>query len=253
MLDQFLGGSVFAFALLFVRIGAIFAFLPGFSSAYVPPRIRLVLALAVTLLLAPTLSGEFSKTAPPPFQLALLVAGEAAVGAFLGTMARIALAALQTAGTFAAYFSSLASALTQDPITDQQTATIAGFLSTLGLVLIFVTDLDHLMLAAIRESYRLFPVGEPLAVEELSSLLTREVANSFALGLQLSTPFLVLGLVYNVGLGLLSRLMPQLPVFFFGLPIQIGLQLWLLMLSISGIVLVFLNYFSQAVGALAGS
>lgn len=253
MLDQLLGGGVFAFSLLFVRVGAIFAFLPGFSSAYVPPRVRLVLALAVTLLLMPVLTADVPARPPTPVGLALLVLGEAAIGAFLGTMARVALAAMQIAGTFAAYFSSLASALIQDPITDQQTATIAGFLSTLGLVLIFLTDLDHLMLAAIRESYRLFPVGQPLPIDDLSSLLTREIARSFAIGLQLSAPFLVLGLVYNVGLGLLSRLMPQLPVFFFGLPIQIGLQIWLLMLSISGIVLVFLNYFSQAVGALAGS
>lgn len=253
MLDPWLGGGVFAFFLLFARVGALFAFLPGFSSAYVPPRVRLVLALAVTLVLTPVLAAGAPSQPPTPVGLALLTLGEAAIGVFLGVMARVALAAMHVAGTFAAYFSSLASALVQDPITDQQTATIAGFLSTLGLVLIFLTGLDHLMLAAVRESYRLFPIGQPPPLADLSSLLTREIGHSFAIGLQLSAPFLVMGLVYNVGLGLLSRLMPQLPVFFFGLPIQIGLQIWLLMLSISGIVLVFLDYFSQAVGALAGS
>jgi flagellar biosynthetic protein FliR len=62
---------------------------------------------------------------------------------------------------------------------------------------------------------------------------------------RLAAPFLIVGLVYNVGLGLLGRLMPQLPVFFFGLPLQLGLQLWVMMLTISGIMLVFLNQFAD--------
>lgn len=57
---------------------------------------------------------------------------------------------------------------------------------------------------------------------------------------------LIAGLVYNIGLGLLGRLMPQLPVFFFGLPLQISFQIWTMALTISGIMMVFLNRFSGA-------
>ena len=62
--------------------------------------------------------------------------------------------------------------------------------------------------------------------------------------MQLSAPFLIVSLVYNVGLGLLGRLMPQLPVLFFGPPLQIALQLWVMMLALSGIMLVFLDRFT---------
>ena len=79
----------------------------------------------------------------------------------------------------------------------------------------------------------------PSTISATRSALT--VADSFALGVQLSAPFLIVSLVYNVGLGLLGRLMPQLPVLFFGPPLQIALQLWVMMLALSGIMLVFLE------------
>ncbi|MFV2034833.1 MAG: flagellar biosynthetic protein FliR, partial [Halocynthiibacter sp.] len=73
---------------------------------------------------------------------------------FLGTLALILMAALQTAGTVIAYVSSMANAFIQDPIAQQQSSLISGFLSTLGLLLVFITDMHHLMIRGIGESYR---------------------------------------------------------------------------------------------------
>jgi flagellar biosynthetic protein FliR len=116
-------------------------------------RIRLVMALALTVLVTPALAGILPPVPATPVALGLLLFREAAIGLFIGSVALIAFAALQTAGTFVAYLSSFASALVQDPVTDQQSSTITGFFTALGLVLIFVTDLHHLMLRAIVDSY----------------------------------------------------------------------------------------------------
>jgi flagellar biosynthesis protein FliR len=96
-----------------------------------------------------------------PAALGLLLVRESATGLFLGSVVRIAFAALHTAGTFIAYLSSFTSALVQDPVADQQSSTIAGFFTTLGVVLVFVTDLHHLMLRAIVDSYGLLTPGAP--------------------------------------------------------------------------------------------
>jgi flagellar biosynthetic protein FliR len=156
------------------------------------------------------------------------------------------------AGTYVSYFSSLTSALVQDSVTDQQSSTVAGFFGIIGVVLIFVTDLHHLMIGAIVESYTLFVPGAPLPVGDFADAMARRVAESVALGLQMSAPFLILGMTYYIGLGLLGRLMPQLPVFFVGLPMQISLQIWVMMLTLSGIMIVFLTNFSDVFGAFAG-
>ena len=241
--------NVFAVLIIFARVGAAIAVLPGFSAVYVPMRMRLLIAVAMSVLLTPTLSSTLPPMPDTPVALALLLLGESAVGLFLGSVARIFFAALQTAGTFTAYLSSFANALVQDPVADQQSSTIAGFFTALGLILVFVTDVHHLMLRAIVDSYGLFEPGAPPPLDDFCSFIARTVADSFALGVQLAAPFLIVSLVYNVGMGLLGRLMPQLQVFFVGLPLQVGLQLWVMMLALSGLMLVFLGQFA---GAIAG-
>jgi flagellar biosynthesis protein FliR len=249
MLDVLPSANVFAVLLVFARVGTAIAVLPGFSAAYVPVRMRLLMAIALSVLVMPALVSVLPPMPTTPAALALLLLRESAIGLFLGSVARIVFAALQTAGTFTAYLSSFASALVQDPVADQQSSTIAGLFSALGLVLVFVTDVHQLMLRAIVDSYGVFAPGSPPPLDDFCGLIVRTTADSFALGVQLSAPFLIVNLVYNVGLGLLGRLMPQLPVFFFGLPLQVGLQLWVMTLAVSGIMLVFLNRFA---GTFAG-
>jgi flagellar biosynthesis protein FliR len=242
--------DAFAVLVIFARIGIAIAVLPGFSASYVPMRMRQLIALALSVLVAPSLAGALPAMPATPAALAMLLVRESAIGLFLGSIARIVFAALQTAGTFTAYLSSFTSSLVQDPIADQQSSTIAGFFTALGLVLVFVTDVHHLMLRAITDSYGLFVPGAPPPMDDICNFIVRTAADSFSLGVQLAAPFLIVNLVYNVGLGLLGRLMPQLPVFFFGLPLQVGLQLWVMMITVSGLMLVFLNRFA---GALVGA
>lgn len=238
--------DLFTVFLVFVRVGMSMAALPGFSASHVPMRVRLVLALLITISVAPVLASQMPALPGAPIQLALLVLSEAVIGAFFGLLPRLVLAALHAAGTFASFFGSFASAFVQDPVTDQQSSTLAGFLSTTGVLLVFVADLHHLMLRAVVEGYSVFPAGAVPEAGALGQTLARALAASFALGLQLSAPFLIVSIVSQVGLGLLNRLMPQLPVFFLGLPLQVGLQLWVMMLAISGIMMLFLNHFADA-------
>ncbi len=252
MLQQLLVLNTFAFILIFVRVGAVITVLPGFSAGYVSVRIRLLLALAISFLLTPVLAERLPGLPATPVGLGLLLLGEVLIGVFLGILARIVVASLHVAGTFASYFASLTSALVNDPVTDQQSSTIAGFFGTVGVLLIFVADLHHLMLRAMAESYTLFAPGAAPPIGDFADMIAQRVAESFALGLQLSSPFLIFGLAYYIGLGLLGRLMPQLQVFFIGIPLQISLQIWVMMLTLSGIMMVFLNRFSEVLGPFAG-
>lgn len=252
MLEQLLSLNAFALLLVFARVGTALGLLPGLSAAYVSIRIRLLLALALSMLLTPVLANRLPDLPATPLGLAMLVIGEVIIGAFLGTLTRILVAALQAAGTFASYFASMANAMVQDPIAEAQSSTVAGFFMSLGVLLIFVTDLHHVMLEAILGTYDLFPPGGALPVGDFAEMLARQTAASIALGLQMAAPFLLVGFVYYLGLGILGRLMPQLPVFFFGLPLQISLQLWVMMLTLSAIMLLFLGAFAEGIGGFAG-
>ena len=91
----------------------------------------------------------------------------------------------------------------------------------LGVTLLFATDSHHLVIAALNDSYAIFSPGELMPSGDVAALATRAFAAAFKIGMQLSAPFLVFGLVFNIGLGVLARLMPQMQVYFVGVPLSI--------------------------------
>lgn len=223
--------------------------LPGFSSPVVYLQARIFVALGVALVLTPILSAGLPGAPPTVPGLLVLLAGEIIIGAFLGTIGLILASALQTAGTIIALVSSLANAMIQDPIAEQQSSVVSNLLSTIGVLLIFSTNMHHLMLSALSDSYSLFVPGQPLPIGDFTELLSRQTAASFALGLQLSAPLVISGLVYYIGIGLLGRLMPMLPLFMFAMPFQIAAQLWIIMIAMSSIMMVFLAHFNEGFSA----
>ncbi len=247
MLGDLIQLNIFAFFLIFARVGTVFMLMPGIGSGYVSVKLRLPIALALCFILTPLLSASLPGIPGAQIDMTVLILGEVTIGVFIGLIGRITLGALQTAGTLIALFASLANALIRDPIAEQQSSLIATFLSLLGMVLIIVTDLHHLMIRGVVESYSLFQPGHPLAIGDFSEMLSRRLADSFELGVQLASPFLLAALVYYIGLGILGRLMPILPVFIVVMPLQIVGQIGFLMLSLSAMMMYFLSRFEDVI------
>jgi len=243
MLRELLPAEIFSYLLVFARIGTTIAILPGFGESYVSPRIRLLLALAITVMLTPILADKLPPLPSSPIELALLVAGEGMVGLFIGSVARMLLSTLAAGGAILAFSSGLANAMLFNPMLSDQGALPGVFLSVLGLLLIFVTDTHHLMLMALLDGYSIFLPGGILLFGDFADVLAQVLAGSFRMGLQIAAPFLMYGLVFNVGMGLLARLMPQMPIFFVALPVQILLGLCTMLITFPAALLWFLNYY----------
>lgn len=234
-------GEVFAFLLLFTRIGAAIMVLPGYGDSSVSPQIRLLLALLVTALVTPVLSPDLPPLPSMPIALFVLVVGELVIGLFLGLIARLLLSAIDVAGMVISFQLSLANAFMFNPTMAAQGSLVGAFLSLLAVLLLFVTDLHHLMLIAVIDSYSLFVPGEMPPMGDAAAMVARLVAESFRIGVQIAAPFLVFGLIFYLGLGVLARLMPQVQVFFVGIPIQIMLGLVVLALTLSTGMLYWLS------------
>jgi len=189
--------------------------------------------------------------APPTQPLALFLAlmNEIIFGIFIGGAARLIMSGLHVAGTVIAFQSGLAAAQNFDPTQGSQSALVGTFMILLGVVVIFAFDLHHLLLWAMRDSYDLFPPGQLASPGEFAELAASSVSRAFALGIQISAPFLVYGIIFNVGLGLLSRLMPQLQVFFIAMPLNIIIAFLILALVIGAGMTWFADYFETAISA----
>ncbi len=244
-----LSGIILTYLLVFSRVGAMVMLLPGFGTMGVPARVRLVLALAISLALTPTVEGAYSTENPQSFlSLAILLGQEVTAGVLVGGMAAVIMSALQVAGFLIASQIGLSYAQTIDPTQNTQGAVVGNFLTLLGTVMIFLTDLHHLAIGAIAGSYRMLPPGGHLPTADMAQLVIRLVSSSFALGFQLAAPFLVFGFAVYAALGILAKLMPQLQVFFVAVPINILCGFVIMLAMLGSMITLFLNYYTTSMG-----
>ena len=232
------------FMLVFARIGAMVMLLPGLGEANIPVRIKLAIAVVLTLIILPLHRAAYNVDMQSLTPLLVMMVQEIVIGVVLGATARVTLAALQVAGSVIAQQLGLGFVTTVDPTQGQQGLLIGNFLTLLGITLLFATDSHHLVISALNDSYKIFAAGEIVPSGDVAALATRAFTAAFKIGTQLAAPFLVFGLVFNIGLGILARLMPQMQVYFVGVPLSILLGFLIFALVIATMMGTFLDYFA---------
>jgi len=186
--------------------------------------------------------------------LGLLVLSELMVGLSIGLSMRLLESALHVLGLIFANQSGLSAALLFDPTQHSQGSIYGTFLSLCFATVIVAGDLHLRFLEAAGQSYNLFEIGAfAKQYGNLTTTITRAAGDAFKIGVQMSAPFLVVGILFNLAAGILSRLMPQMQVFFILMPAQILLHSVIFLLT-SGIVIwwfteYYTSYFSNVFSA----
>ena len=237
--------SVLRVFLLFCRIGGCLMLMPGVSSARVPPQVRLFIALAVTLALAPMLEPTLRTTLAnmPSATVLSLIVSEVAVGALIGVMGRAFFMALQFMAMAASMFVGFG-AMPGTPIEDAEPLPAMATLITLtATVLLFLTDQHWEVLRALLASYTALPVSQPFAVEFNLAKVVDAMTGAFAIALQISSPFIVYALIVNLMVGLANKLVPQIPVYFIATPFVLAGGFVILYLTIGESLRLFMMGF----------
>lgn len=249
----FLTADIIGYLLVFARVGAMLGLMPGFSDESAPVRMRLGLGLFMAAIIYPVVFLHLPPTPKNPTALGVQLAHEIVLGLLIGGASRLLLQALHIAGSVIANQIGIAAATLFDPSAGGQATVVTRFMSILGLVMIFSSGLDRMLIAGVAHSYILFSPGAPLMGGDFAALTTNVVADTFALGIQLSAPFIIFGLIFNTGLGLMSRLVPTLQVFFVAQPLSLILGFALLAAVIGTTMTVFIGRFAQILGPFLGS
>ena len=231
-----------AFLLVFARTGTMVMLLPGLGEQNISARMRLTIALILAAVLLPLHRTAYQIDTGALAPTIVLLVEEIFIGAVLGLTARLTISALDVAGSVIAQQLGLGFVTAIDPTQGEQGAILGNFLTMLGITLFFATDMHHLVIAALNDSYSLFAPGELPASGDVAALVTKTVSGAFRIGIQLSAPFLAFGLLFNLGLGVLSRLMPQMQVFFVALPASILIGFLFLVLVLGAMMGLFLDY-----------
>lgn len=207
-------GGLVAF-IVFLRIGAAMAVLPGFGERSVPVRVKLVLALAFTAIVAPAVTASVAPLATTTGSVLACLATESAIGLALGLVLRLMVLALEMAGAVAAQSTSLSQLFGAggEPMPSMSHLFVAG-----GLALAMIMGMHVRLVEVLILSYDALPPGTFPDAAAIRRWGIGHIARAFALAFSLAAPFVMAALIYNLALGAINRAMPQLMVAFVGAP-----------------------------------
>ncbi|MEM7696303.1 MAG: flagellar biosynthetic protein FliR [Pseudomonadota bacterium] len=243
---------VMAIAVLFARVGGMFLIAPGFSSLRAPVRVRVFIALGVTLALSPPLIEPAAAAVldRPPAEVIRVLGTETLIGLFIGLMVRLLMMALQFMAVAIANMTGLGG-IPGIAVDNGEPAQAAANLFTMtALLIVFVTDLHHEIIRATVGSYAVVAPGAGLDPQAALNDVATRAGESFMIALRLSAPFVIYAVIVNFAVGLTNKLTPQLPIFFVALPIITAGGLIMMAYAIREVMFAFEQAFRAMVLAL---
>jgi flagellar biosynthetic protein FliR len=230
---------------LFCRIGACLMIAPGFSSPRTPVRVRLFIALALTLALTPVLTGGKPFALNGLGALGGTIFSELLIGGFIGILGRLFFLAMETMMMAASLNIGMSNPLGA-PVDESESLPAIGVLvSVAATCLIFIMGLHWELIRGLVASYSVMPVGTGLRPQNALATFADTLARTFIASLRITSPFIVFGVVANLAVGLLNRLTPQIPVFFISGPFLITGGLFLLYFISNSMVTAFMADFAD--------
>ncbi|GHU06367.1 flagellar biosynthetic protein FliR [Betaproteobacteria bacterium] len=239
----------------FVRIIALLASAPPFNNASLPNQTRLILGLAITAALAPTISGTpgMLPAVPPASGVGLLILAEQMlIGYGMGFTVRLVFSAIDMGGRTFSTQMGLGFATSYDPASASQTIVVAEVIGVLSLLLFMSIDGHLIVLSTLAQSFHALPIGT-LPGSATWSNLAKAGAIIFSSGLLLALPIIVVLFIINTALGILGRVSPQLNLMVVGFPITITLGFCALYICLPYLVEPLLQLFEVGLQGMLGS
>lgn len=237
--------GIYGYFLALLRVGSAIAFMPGMGEGFITARVKAMLVLTLAFVVYQVVESSLPAFPQEPALLTLLIIKEVFIGLFIGLVGRFILGFLEIAGSIISFEMTLSNATIFNPSMRTQGSITGGLLVFSATVLIFVTDMHHMIIHALIDTYRIMPVSHDIILEDFSSSMAQLMQQTFVLAVQVSIPFLIIGTVFQVSLGLFNRLMPQIQIFFVGMPLQTLGGLFLLFITIGAILMRFLENFDE--------
>ncbi|MBI2567108.1 MAG: flagellar biosynthetic protein FliR [Candidatus Schekmanbacteria bacterium] len=246
MLTELFAEAVVAkwlFALL--RTSGIIFFAPIFGNEAVPLQVRAAFTLLVTALLGPTLDNVSIPVPATLFGFVGIAVAELLIGMAIGFVARAFFAAFLFGAQLMDFQVGFAMVNILDPELGTQVSLLAVVTNIMAILLFLAGNGHHWFLMAARDSFALLPIGEAHIGAGVMELLIRVGGSIFALGLQVSSPILVVLILLDLAMGLIARTVPQIQILIVGFPLKIGGGMIVFSMSLAAFSAVMKSGFRQ--------
>jgi flagellar biosynthetic protein FliR len=224
--------KMLVFAMVMTRVSAFFIVVPLFGWDTIPVMIRVSVAVILSIF--------FSLTNPPAaafhqasaLQAMLLLGCEATYGLALGVIAAILFSIVKLGGQIIEDQMGLSMAEIIDPLTEERGQPLATLLEMIFVIAFLAANGHHLLIRVIHRSYEIFPAGKIPSMATLAGNMLDATSMMLSAGLQFAAPILAALLIVLVALAILSRVVPEMDIFFISFPLRILLGLVMLVIFV---------------------
>lgn len=234
--------DIVAGMLVLLRVSSLMLFLPVLGHQLVPTQTKLGMIAILVIVLFPVVRGTLPELSLTPISFALMAGQELLIGGMIALLAQLMFGAIQMAGQLMSYQMGMAIANVFDPSTSAQIAIVGQIAVVLAMLLWLAVGAHHAMILSLADSFTLFPMGHAWSIHGWDTLNTA-AANLFSLSIRLCAPILLLMLLSYAALGLLSRAVPQIQIFFVSFPLTISLGLIVFALSLPAFISLIADHF----------
>ena len=215
--------GVLTVLLLLVRVGPLVFFMPVTGSGGVPTQIKVLVSLVIALILAPVVPLPLDALPATTLGFGLLAAREVLFAGILALFVRLVFAAVQLAGQYVSISMGMGMAAAMDPQFGTQTSLIGIFWNLVAILIFLAVDGHHIFLSTLVESYRWVPPGGLRLTEASFRGMMAGVTHMFVLAVKVMAPAGAALLFSHVAMGVLAKIVPQIPVMIVAMPLNIAL------------------------------
>ena len=225
--------QVLAFVLVVARLSGLFLLAPVFSSKQIPGRIKVMSLLVLALTMVPVVAtGNTAEIPDSGIALALLVGKETMIGLALGFAVSIIFTAVQVAASFIDTSMGFSMANLIDPMSGSQGAVFGSFYSIVATLSFLAVNGHHWMLVGFTRSFSVIGITDYPKFQQLFGNAMNIFSQLFVMAFQIAAPILVTLLLVDVVLGIVARVVPQMNVFFVGIPLKVGVGFAAIIISL---------------------
>lgn len=245
-------GDFERFIFVLVRVGAFIVFAPVLGSPQFPVRIKAGFIILLSLSIFP-LVRELPMADPRGLlDFTIYLFSEATVGLALAYATRLIFTVVQIAGTVVDFQMGFGVVNVIDPQTETQVSVTAQFQNIFAILLYLALNAHHLTIHSLVESFQLINPQQFGFSAGTMALILKLFATTFVVAVKIAAPIMAILFFISVGLGLVARTVPQMNVFIVGFPLQIGVGLLMVGLSMSFFGMMMTQHISQLPGWLMG-
>ena len=221
------------FLFVMLRVGALLMFIPILGSGQVPSRIKIGFILFVSIAIFPMVRSTPMHDPKGLFELVVCLFSEITIGLAVAYSARLMFTAVQIAGTVVDFQMGFGVVNVIDPQTETQVSVTSQFQNILAILFFLALDAHHIIIMAIAERFFLIKPSQINFSTFTPEVILLLFQATFVTAVKIAAPIMAILFFISVGLGLVARTVPQMNVFIVGFPLQIGVGLLMVGLSMS--------------------